>query len=688
MGFGVAMARVLRLPGESVYSKALTIFVGLSLLLGSAVVFLTSKIILGEFRETERQEMIATLQRFTIVLSRETRPVEIALSEAVERRHSGNAHALPSPAELATLQLDFVSVTDPAGRIVDTSFRNEFSKGLFATSKPWTAWIDGQSKVSANSPQAGFLLTGPLLTAVAWRQLPDGSKILAARIFGDEPTAFFEGMFGARVEFEPLRGLQVGTDSEEPLVAMLAKNEFFVQAAGPNELVGHVLVRGVDGSPIGQIRLRQPRPLYREGLQAVQVFLTVLTLAGGALFIVVWIALDRTILARIRDLTRKVEIEKVSGRLPLKLHFPGDDELGHLSRRIEDLASELDAAQENYRAVVEDQTEVICRFSPGFEVTFSNKVFQKLFPHDSGKGVFLRECLPPSTFELLATKFSALAKDRGVETFVHQVSRPGTPGTWFRSTIRATSAPGPANLCGQWVAADITAQVQTQQQLQTSERELRSLSSRLLRLRDDEQRKIARELHDSTAQSLSALEMNMSLLEPVIGDERMQRIVAETRQIARDCCLELRNISYLLHPPLLDEVGLRFALQWFVDGFEKRSSITVALDLTDPFPRLDPEIETALFRVVQEAMNNIYRHSGATKAWISLKVENAGIVMELRDNGTGFATPSGPSEGVGFAGMRERLAPIGGKLEIQSSPYGVSVTVRLESCTALVHPNG
>jgi len=681
------MARFLRLPGESVYSKALTIFVGLSLLLGSAVVILTSEIILAEFRETERQEMIGTLQRFTIVLSRETRPVEIALSEAIERNPTSASPDLPTPAELSTLQLDFASVADAGGRIVATSFRNDVSESLFRSAKPWTDWINDTKRISPNVPQAGFILTGRYLTAVAWRTLPSGSRILAARIFGDEPTAFFEGMFGARVEFEPLQGLEIGSDSREPLLAMLAKNEFVVNATGPNELVGHVLVRGVGGVPIGQIRLLQPRPLYREGLQAVQVFLTILTLAGGALFVVVWILLDRTILARIRDLTRKVELERVSGRLPLKLNFQGDDELGHLARRIENLAGQLDAARENYRAVVEDQTEVICRFSQGFEVTFSNLVFQKLFPHDSGKGVFLRECLPPPTFELLATKFGGLAENRGVETFVHQISRPGSPGAWFRSTIRVTSAADTSGLGGQWVAADITAQVKTQQQLQESEHQLRSLSSRLLRLRDDEQRKIACELHDSTAQSLSALEMNMSLLEPVIGDERMQRIVAETRQIARDCCLELRNISCLVHPPLLDEVGLRFALQWFVDGFEKRSSIGVSLEVSDAFPRFDVEIETALFRVVQEAMSNIYRHSGATRAWVTLAFDQEVITMELRDNGTGFATPSGPSEGVGFAGMRERLAPIGGKLEIESSPYGVSVRVRIQDCLAHVQPH-
>jgi signal transduction histidine kinase len=672
MGFGDAMARLLRLPGESVYSKALTIFVGLSLVLGTGVVILTSQIILGEFRETERQEMIATLQRFAIVLSRETRPVEIALFEATDTTRSSGNLQLPQPDELALLQLDFMSVANPAGRITATTFRNPESRSLVLSSQPWTEWI---RNVPETRP-AGFIIVGRYLTAVAWRKMTDGAIVLAGRILSDEPLAFFEGMFGARVEFIPLQGTQIGMNSNDPLLAMLAKNEFVVQAEGPDKLVGHVLIRGLGGNPLGQIRLQQGRPLYQEGVHAVQVFLIALTFAGGTLFALVWFILDRTILARIGELTRLVEAEQVSGRIPLKLDFRGGDELGDLARRIENLARQLDRAQANYRAVVEDQTEVICRFSPGFAVTFSNAVFRNLFPHNSEKGAFLRECLPSGAFDTLARKFESLRPDHPVDFFVHQISRPGSPAAWFRSTLRATFT-GDTPASGQWVAADITAQVETQQKLQESEHQLRLLSSRLLKLRDDERRKIARELHDSTAQSLSALEMNMSLLEPVVGDKHMQRIVAETRQIARDCCLELRNISYLLHPPLLDEVGLSFALQWFVDGFEKRSAISVTLDVAEDFPRLNPEFETTIFRIVQEAMSNIYRHSSATHAWISLGIASGEITLELRDNGRGFPDADGATEGVGFAGMRERLAGLEGKLTIQSSPYGVSVNVRL-----------
>jgi signal transduction histidine kinase len=199
-------------------------------------------------------------------------------------------------------------------------------------------------------------------------------------------------------------------------------------------------------------------------------------------------------------------------------------------------------------------------------------------------------------------------------------------------------------------------------------------------LQDEERRRIARDLHDSTAQSLSALEMNTSLLEAMATDEKARKVAAETAAISRQVCRELRNISYLLHPPLLEEEGLIFAIRWFVDGFTKRNSIPVFLDVPENFPRLHADEETALFRIVQEALGNIYRHAGATKAWITLwREEDGKIALEIRDNGAGL--PEGfsfnTSAGVGLAGMRERMKHLGGALELDSSPYGVSVKCRL-----------
>lgn len=670
------LTKVLQLPAQSVYSKALTLFVAFSFLLGVSVVVLTSEIILREFQETERQEMIGTLQRFNLMLSRETRPLEIATTDWLQRNKVG-AQSLPDSGALAAMQLDFISLAGPSGRIRATTFRNSEAQDVFTSSTPWTRWVGSGS--GQRLPAAGFVLLGNALTAIVCQQADKGEVVAGGRIFDRDSLAFLEGMFGARISFVPLRAAQVSGESDEPLLTMLARNDFFVRVAGPNELVGHILIRGINGIPIGQMKLAQPRPLYAEGLQAVQVFLTVLTLAGGTLFLVMWILLDRTILARIRDLTKKVEQEKDS--LPLRISFAGSDELATLARRIEDLAHQLDRAQSSYRAVVEDQNEIICRFTPGFELSFSNGIFQRTFSPPPPQGGFLQRCLPAATFDLLSKKFGALDPEHPLETFNHQILDQDGSAQWFRSTLRANFLPDGSCVGGQWVAADITSQVQAQQRLKASEMQLRTLSSRLMRLQDDERRKIARELHDSTAQSLSALEMNMSLLEPLAGDEYLQRIVAETRQIARDCCMELRTISYLLHPPLLDEVGLPFALEWFSEGYTKRTEIQISPDIMPGFPRLEPEVETTIFRIVQEATSNIYRHSGATRAWISLEADAGAVRLEIRDNGNGIPSedPARPTAGmgVGFASMRERLAHIGGEINIRSSPYGVSLSVKI-----------
>jgi len=159
-----------------------------------------------------------------------------------------------------------------------------------------------------------------------------------------------------------------------------------------------------------------------------------------------------------------------------------------------------------------------------------------------------------------------------------------------------------------------------------------------------------------------------------------KRLAAESGEISRQVVDELRTISYLLHPPLLEEAGLVFALRWLADGFTKRNSTPVVVEVPEDFPRLSPELETALFRIVQESLSNIYRHAGAAKAWITLARSDAGeISLEIRDNGKGLPDDFSlaRSSGVGLAGMRERMRELGGTLEVESSDYGVAVKCRL-----------
>ncbi len=211
--------------------------------------------------------------------------------------------------------------------------------------------------------------------------------------------------------------------------------------------------------------------------------------------------------------------------------------------------------------------------------------------------------------------------------------------------------------------------------------ELRHLSGHLMRLQDAERRRIARELHDSTAQNLSALQMSITQIESFIPKTAVKARMAleEIRSLTDLSLNEIRTISYLLHPPLLDEVGLLFALRWYVDGFMTRAEKIVRLEMPDSLQRLQPEIETTIFRIVQEALGNVHRHSGARRAWIRLAITDGLIELEIRDDGRGITpTPSGyPILGVGIAGMRERLRQFGGSLLVESDRNGTVVKATL-----------
>ena len=436
-----------------------------------------------------------------------------------------------------------------------------------------------------------------------------------------------------------------------------------------------------DGAPLGLVVIGGRGPLYQAGELAARIFVASVAVVGGVMLILMLIVVDRTVLSRIQLLAEKVEGEKRSDRLPVRLDVPGDDEIAQLAESIEELARLVQAAEREYRSVVEDQTESICRFDAAWRIGVFNRAFEDLCEAKPASGrMVLAECLGAAAWKTIAGAFKGLTPEHPVAAFTHIVQKGGDPPVWYRSTLRANfDAEGnPAG--GQWIATDVSTEVAAQSELQESRSQLEELSARLMNLQDDERRRIARDLHDSTAQSLSALEMNMSVLESLTDAKKMRQLASETRVISRQVCRELRNISYLLHPPLLEEEGLAFAIRWFADGFTRRNDIPVTLDLQEDFPRLKPEEETALFRIVQEALGNIYRHAGADKAWITPQRYDTGLVaLEIRDNGSGL--PEGftfnKSAGVGLGGMRERMKQLDGTLEVDSSPYGVAVRCRL-----------
>jgi signal transduction histidine kinase len=214
---------------------------------------------------------------------------------------------------------------------------------------------------------------------------------------------------------------------------------------------------------------------------------------------------------------------------------------------------------------------------------------------------------------------------------------------------------------------------------------LRELSGRLQQMRDEERRLIARELHDSVGQLLAALSMNMAIVHQQSDklDSKAARAISENAAIVDQISREIRTLSHLLHPPLLDAAGLASALRWYVDGFSERSKIKVDVDIPMEFGRLSGEMEIAIFRMVQECLTNIHRHSGGTSAVIRVHEEDHQVLVEIQDQGKGIP-PEKQSElsasgrtGVGFRGMRERLRQLGGNLEIHSDTAGTLVSAIL-----------
>ncbi len=231
----------------------------------------------------------------------------------------------------------------------------------------------------------------------------------------------------------------------------------------------------------------------------------------------------------------------------------------------------------------------------------------------------------------------------------------------------------------------VTSAIRDISERKRTEESLRLLSGRLLHLQDQERRRIARELHDSAGQVLAALGMNLSLVESENGNiaPRAAKAIRESVGLVQELSRELRTISHLLHPPLLDEVGLASGLRSYLDGFTERSKIIVDLELPEDLGRLPQDSETAIFRIVQECLTNIHRHSESPVARIRISRFDGQVSLEVEDKGKGIpqekrnTMDSGGTPGVGIRGMRERLRQLGGTLEINSNGNGTVVTARL-----------
>jgi PAS domain S-box-containing protein len=226
---------------------------------------------------------------------------------------------------------------------------------------------------------------------------------------------------------------------------------------------------------------------------------------------------------------------------------------------------------------------------------------------------------------------------------------------------------------------EVDRRTQTEIKLQESERSLRKLSGRLLRMQDEERRRLGRELHDSVGQYLAALKMGLDAMH---DDSNSQ--VQECIQMVDQCMKEVRTISYLLYPPMLEEVGLRSAIPWYIEGFSKRSGIQVTCNIDRNVGRLSGDAELAIFRILQESLTNVHRHSESPTANVRLGLDGGTVYLEVSDQGKGISpsalepgSDSSNTLGVGLRGMLERMHQLGGSMELSSNDRGTTVRASL-----------
>ncbi len=270
------------------------------------------------------------------------------------------------------------------------------------------------------------------------------------------------------------------------------------------------------------------------------------------------------------------------------------------------------------------------------------------------------------------------ALQRGAKDHAEGIMNAASDGYGPPSVIRLSFLPIHAGRkkAIQIFALEVTELVKTTRALERSEASLQSLSARLLQIQDEERRRLARDLHDTTGQELAVIIMSLDQLARqltgVAGDR--QKNLQNCAERLRKVETQIRTLSYVLHPPLLDEMGLGSALNWYLDGFSKRTGLRVKAEIPSCVPRFSIDKETALFRVIQESLTNAFRHSGSPDVVVRLLIGENSVEAVVQDHGKGFRSEKQHRSGVGLQSMKGRLEIVGGYLETQSDSHGTTIT--------------
>jgi two-component system, NarL family, sensor kinase len=350
----------------------------------------------------------------------------------------------------------------------------------------------------------------------------------------------------------------------------------------------------------------------------------------------------------------------------------------------------LQGTDQPYRVLVESINDGAATLDAAGTIRYANKRFAEILNKPLKKllGATLESNLPVWQRAKFRDLFDqASRRSAGLELTLDATE--GRPRL-VRFTLKPLKNTPIHKMC--IVATELTELVEANEALKSNEESLRQLSARLLQIQDEERRHIARDLHDVTGQKLAFQCMALSGVlsrNSTNLDANAQQALTESLALNKEVSSEIRTLSYLLHPPLLDELGLSSAARWYAAGFTKRTGIPIDVQIATGLKRLSPDAEVAIFRVLQESLTNVHRHSNTTKARLSIQTTDDEIKVEIEDFGQGFQAVKSKSTvqtagrlGVGIQGMRERIRQIGGQLEIIAKPNRgtlVSATIPFSS---------